>query len=200
MRESIDMRPLRIFSANIIVGLLIASASAATASAVDFGDVSDGTEIVLSGQDSVNLASEPFHFVATTGESGEGSGVIVINFFTNPLVPSGVGRVDFTNATGGTFSAFSFWRNDGPTTGGEFKCISSACSTSGSINMTTDFDSTTDRDRVRIQWEGFESASIEGTFAAVPLPAAGWMLLVGIGGLVTATRRKKVKAETCSLQ
>jgi len=200
MRESIDMRPLRIFSANIIVGLLIASASAATASAVDFGDVSDGTEIVLSGQDSVNLANEPFHFVATTGESGEGSGVIVINFFTNPLVPSGVGRVDFTNATGGTFSAFSSWRNDGPTTGGEFKCISSACSTSGSINMTTDFDSTTDRDRVRIAWKDFDSASIEGTFAAVPLPAAGWMLLVGIGGLVTATRRKKVKAETCSLQ
>jgi hypothetical protein len=34
--------------------------------------------------------------------------------------------------------------------------------------------------------------SIPGTPPVVPLPAAGWMLLAGIGGLVAMRRRAKV--------
>lgn len=42
-----------------------------------------------------------------------------------------------------------------------------------------------------------ESARIElvaGTVDPIPLPAAGWLLLAGVGGLAAAARRKKAKA------
>ena len=37
----------------------------------------------------------------------------------------------------------------------------------------------------------FDDINLSYTVAAVPLPAAGWMLLAGLGGLAAASRRKK---------
>lgn len=42
--------------------------------------------------------------------------------------------------------------------------------------------------------DGVSTLTIQGKVSVVPLPAAGWMLLAGLGGLVAMKRRSKVAA------
>lgn len=43
-------------------------------------------------------------------------------------------------------------------------------------------------------WDSRDDFLVAGMTAVVPLPAAGWMLLAGVGGLVAMKRRKKANA------
>lgn len=108
----------------------------------------------------------PFSFSITLGDDGKQSGTWALN----PLLTWGTGEYAFV-LKGSTDNA-AYWMD--------------TAFTSGSWNVTDLFnpgENNPDLSNIRL----FGTAVL----APIPLPAAGWLMLAGLGGLAAMRRRKK---------
>ena len=179
------IKALTIGAASIAMSAVVAAAPESVSAATVSGDLE------VDQVYSVNIANSPFEFSgAVTGIAAGASGSFSRVFTVDPLgfgdAGASVTLQDFTKFEHVTVS----WAN------GTSVSISDANPTE--LAMTT-FSAGQLTDTLTISWlravgtTGNTSFNYSGTVSAIPLPAAGWLLLGGIGALgsIAAARRRR---------
>jgi hypothetical protein len=144
-------------------------------------DLNSGDDYILGFPVNIQNATETqFDFVVS------GSGTLSIDLYVDPFINGGVGTADVRLGTRGSISGdYSAQWGNGPDvdlTDGNEKWISTSFAGSGPSNAQTLF----------FEWSGITvSRQTDAGVAPVPLPAAGWLMIAGLGGLAAMRRRKR---------
>ena len=184
------MKALTIGAASIALSAVIAAAPGSVSAATVTGDLADG------GSTDVTFGvNSPFPFQGGVSDIESGTSGFFEHTFN--VDPAGFGHADVSVTT------TNFERLASVTiqwiTGGDSATIDGPAGEEASVGTT--FSLTQPSDTLRISWVMKDdvpkgSLSFAGTITAIPLPAAGWLLLGGLGALggMAATRRRREMA------